>query len=56
MAWFGQSKEKQRFYLLPGMGGRNLQRKRKVILSWSIIAGLFTSAILAGLLYWMSKR
>jgi len=36
------------------MGGRNLRRKRRLILQWSIVAGLIASAILAGLLYWLS--
>jgi hypothetical protein len=45
------SKEKQRYYLLPGMGGSALRRKRKLILQWSIAAGLCVSAIVAGLLY-----
>jgi hypothetical protein len=55
MALFARDKEKERFYLLPGMGGRNLRRKRKVILQWSIVAGLFTSIVLAILLYLISK-
>jgi len=56
MALFGRPKERQRFYLLPGMGGRNLRRKRKLILRWSIAAGLLTSAVLAFVLYWLSTR
>lgn len=55
MALFVRDKEKERFYLLPGMGGKNLRRKRRTILKWSIIAGLLTSAILAILLYLISK-
>jgi hypothetical protein len=55
MAWFARDKEKERFYLLPGMGGRNLRRKRAVILRWSIAAGLLTSAIFGGILYLMSR-
>jgi hypothetical protein len=47
------NKERQRYYLLPGMGGSNMRRKRKRILQWSIIAGLCASAIVAGLLYLM---
>jgi hypothetical protein len=56
MAWFTRDKEKERFYLLPGMGGRNLRRKRKIILGWSIAAGLVVSAILACLLYLISTH
>ncbi len=55
MVWFLKPKKHERFYLLPGMGGRNLQRKRQVILRWSIAAGLFTSAILACILYLLSN-
>ena len=55
MALFVRDKEKERFYLLPGMGGKNLRRKRRKILQWSIIAGLFTSALLAFILYLISK-
>jgi hypothetical protein len=56
MALFARDKEKERFYLLPGMGGKNLRRKRRVILQWSIVAGLFTSIGLAILLYLISKH
>jgi hypothetical protein len=53
MPLFGKRKPRERFYLLPGMGGRNLRRKRLRILRWSIIAGLFTSAVLACILIWI---
>jgi hypothetical protein len=56
MAWLRRSKEKERYYLLPGMGGSNLRRKRKLILQWSIAAGLLASAIVACVLYWISNR
>jgi hypothetical protein len=44
-------KDHQRFYLLPGMGGSALRRKRRLFLQWAIAAGLFVSLIVAGLLY-----
>ncbi len=56
MAWFSASKEKERYYLLPGMGGRNYRRKQRVILSWSIVAGLVVSAVFAFLLYYLGSR
>jgi hypothetical protein len=56
MAWFVRDKERDRFYLLPGMGGRALRRKRKVILQWSIVAGLFASAVVAWILYLISRQ
>lgn len=49
-------KDKQRFYLLPGMGGRALRHKRKLILGWAIAAGLIVSVVMACLLYWLSLR
>jgi hypothetical protein len=55
MLWFARNKEHQRFYLLPGMGGRALRRKHRRFLQWSIAIGLVASAILACLLYLMSR-
>jgi len=56
MGLLQRTKDQQRFYLLPGMGGSNLRRKRKWMLRWSIVAGVFTSVILAVVLYWLSTR
>ena len=56
MPWLERDKERERFYLLPGMGGRGLRRKRRIILLWSIAAGLLASAVLAGILYLMSRQ
>jgi hypothetical protein len=47
------NKERQRYYLLPGMGGSAMRRKRKLMLQWSIAAGLCVSAIVAALLYFL---
>lgn len=46
-------KERERYYLLPGMGGRAMRRKRKLMLQWGIAAGLAVSAIVAALLYYL---
>lgn len=56
MGLFTEKKERQRFYLLPGMGGRALRRKHKLILSWSVAAGLVVSIVLTLLLFLMNKR
>jgi hypothetical protein len=50
-----KDKPRQRFYLLPGMGGGAMRRKRKAILKWTIAAGLFFSALVACLLYIIYK-
>jgi len=54
MAWFSPDKERDRFYLLPGMGGRALRRKRITMLIWAVIAGLIVSGTVAAALYWMN--
>jgi hypothetical protein len=49
------AKEPERYYLLPGMGGRAARRKQMLFWKWSIIAGLVVSAILAAVLYLMNR-
>jgi hypothetical protein len=56
MPWLERNKERERFYLLPGMGGRGLRRKRRKIMLWSIVAGLLASALMAGILYLISLQ
>ena len=56
MSLFGRNKEKQRFYLLPGMGGRARWKKEMKFLRWSIAAGLLASAIVACVLYLISRH
>lgn len=51
MFWSPKNKERERYYLLPGMGGRALRRKQKTILRWSIAAGVVVSLLVACLLY-----
>jgi hypothetical protein len=55
MIKLSRDKERERYYLLPGMGGRHLVAKRLMMLKWAVAAGLFVSAILAGLLYLLSR-
>jgi hypothetical protein len=49
------AKEPERYYLLPGMGGRAARRKQMYFWKWSIIAGLGISAILAAVLYLVNR-
>ncbi len=46
---------KNRFYLLPGMGGRLYRRKQRFIIKWSVIAALVVAVLLALLLYWLNR-
>jgi hypothetical protein len=48
-------KERERFYLLPGMGGRAYRRKQKVILKSSVAVGLLLSALIAVALYLLNR-
>ena len=43
--------EKERYYLLPGMGGRAYRRKQKAILSASVAVGLVVSLVFAVIMY-----
>jgi hypothetical protein len=54
MFGFFNNKERERYYLLPGMGGRALRAKRKIMLKWALAAGLATSAVLGYVLYYFS--
>jgi len=48
-------KEAERYYLLPGMGGRAARRKQMVFWKWSIIVGLVFAMILAGVMYLINR-
>jgi len=48
-------KERERFYLLPGMGGRAARRKHLHFLKLSVVAALGLSAILALVMYLVNR-
>ena len=50
-----QPREKERFYLLPGMGGRAYRRKQKTILQYTLAAGIVVSLCFAYVLYRLSQ-
>ena len=54
MNWFNKDKERERYYLLPGMGGRARHRKQKMMLRWGIAIGLLASGIFIALMYWFN--
>jgi hypothetical protein len=49
------NKEKQRYYLLPGQGGRAHRRKQWFILKWSFVVALVVAGILAALMIWLNR-
>jgi hypothetical protein len=48
-------KEPERYYLLPGMGGRAARRKQMLFWKWSIIAGLGVAAIVGAAIYFLNR-
>jgi len=53
---FGKkNKPRERFYLLPGQGGRNYYRKQKVILTWTIAFSLVFGLFVAGVMWWLAQ-
>jgi len=56
MLGFQKTKEKPRYYLLPGQGGKAARRKHKLFLLWAVICGLFASAAFAGVLILINKN
>ena len=49
------NKERERYYLLPGMGGPAARRKHKRFLKWAVVAGLIFSALMALFMYWLDR-
>lgn len=56
LPWFERDRERDRFYLLPGMGGKAFRRKRRVMLLWAIGIGLIVSALVAWALFSLHNR
>jgi hypothetical protein len=48
-------KERPRFYLLPGQGGRAYRTKQRFILKWSILIGLLVAGVVALAMYLMNQ-
>jgi hypothetical protein len=50
-----RNKEQERYYLLPGMGGRSLRRKRLVMLIWGIVIGVIVSIVVGLTMYYINS-
>jgi hypothetical protein len=48
-------KERERFYLLPGQGGRNFRRKQLFILTWTTAVALVFGGVMALFIWWFSR-
>jgi len=50
-----KDKPRERFYLLPGQGGRNFHRKQRYIMRWTVSLALLFGAVLAVAMWWLAK-
>ncbi len=50
-----KNKEKERYYLLPGQGGKLYRKKQRLIIIWSIIAALFVALIMWAIMYFTDR-
>jgi hypothetical protein len=50
-----KNKPRERFYLLPGQGGKNYYRKQKFILGWTVAISLVLGFVMAGLMWWLAR-
>jgi hypothetical protein len=48
--------EKDRFYLLPGQGGRSFRRKNRMFLIASVLAALVVCGLLAAGMYYANRK
>lgn len=55
MFWPKRDREKDRYYLLPGQGGRALRQKQKFILAWSLVVALAVAGIMALVMYLLNR-
>jgi hypothetical protein len=53
---FQPDPEKDRYYLLPGMGGKLLKKKRRMMMRASVAIGLLAAGILGYIMYKMNVR
>jgi hypothetical protein len=51
-----EGKPRERFYLLPGQGGRAYSRKQRVFLLWAIIVGLAFAGVLTLIMYLLNRK
>jgi uncharacterized MAPEG superfamily protein len=53
---FGNKKRpRERFYLLPGQGGRNYRAKQKLFLTWAAAVAVFFGVGISLVMWWLSR-
>ena len=49
-------RERERFYLFPGQGGRNYRRKRRRQLVQATLVAIVAGAVLGGIMYLIARH
>lgn len=55
MNLFKKDKEKERYYLFAGMGGKAYRRKQNTFLAWSLLAAMVVSLVMALSFYLLNR-
>ena len=55
MLGFKSSRDKDRYYLLPGMGGKATRQKNRRFLAWSIVVAVLVSFVMLVLFEWLNR-
>jgi hypothetical protein len=50
-----KNKPRERFYLLPGQGGRSYHRKQMRLLGWAVAVAILFGAVMAAAMWWLSR-
>jgi hypothetical protein len=53
--FFRKKAKHERFYLLPGQGGKNYYRKQRYFILWSAAVALVFGAGLTLVMWWLAK-
>jgi len=51
-----KEKSRERFYLLPGQGGRSYYRKQRTLIAWAVIVAVLGGVFLAAAMWWLSRQ
>jgi hypothetical protein len=55
MLGWNSNKPRERYYLLPGQGGRNYFLKQRLLLTWAVAVAVVFGAVLSAALWWYSR-
>lgn len=55
MFFWKKHRSHERFYLLPGQGGKNYHRKQQVFRLWAAAVGLLMGGIIAAVMWYFSR-